>query len=173
MKKIIFTIFFIGSTHLLFAQYLHYWDHSRPPNYTAPVPEKNTPPAVINKPEENDPPIEITKPLKIDPITLVSAVWLPVNQVAVAPKFDRPPMIFHEWPDKCPALSGSLPVLDNYVPAEIVIIITEKFKGHLYSISSYNGPDNQLQYKLKVCSGGMIKYEYADHKGNIISEEEE
>lgn len=173
MKKIIFTILFIGSTHLLFAQYLHYWDHSRPRSYSAPMPEKNTPPTVIIKPKQDDPPMEIAKAVRIDPITLVSAIWLPVNKVADAPKFVREPVIFHEWPDKCPALSGSLPVFNNYVPAEIAIIITEKFKGHLYSISSYHGLHNQLQYKLKICSGGMIKYEYADHKGNIIPEDEE
>jgi hypothetical protein len=27
------------------------------------------------------------------------------------------------------------------------------------------------EYKLKVCEDGMIKYEYADYKGNIISKE--
>ncbi|HZW70334.1 MAG TPA: hypothetical protein VFF57_05635, partial [Hanamia sp.] len=85
----------------------------------------------------------------------------------------REPMIFHDWPDKCPGLSGAMPVLINYVPAEIVLIITEKFKGHLYSISTNAGPNNRPQYKLKVCEDGMIQYKYADYKGDIISENEE
>jgi len=41
----------------------------------------------------------------------------------------------------------------------------------LYSISSYKGPDNKPQYKLKICSGGRIKYEYADAKGQVITEQ--
>lgn len=137
------------------------------------MPEKNPPPQVVNQPEENGPPIKITQMVRMDPLGSVNTVWLPVNQVDPVPKFVREPVIFHEWPDRCPALSGSLPVLNNYVPAEMVLIITEKFKGHLYSISSYHGPHNTIQYKLKVCSGGLIRYEYADHKGNIIAGREE
>jgi hypothetical protein len=168
MKKIIFTILLIGSAHLLFAQYLHYWDNSHPRRYEQPV--ENPKPVEEPKPREIMPAV-ITKPVKINPITLVRSIALPVATITIPPRIVRPPMIFHDWPDKCPALSGSLPVFNNYVPAEIALIVTEKFKGHLYSICSYQGPHKQLQYKLKICSGGMIRYEYADHKGNIISED--
>ena len=174
MKKIIFTILFIGLVPTLFAQYLHYWDNSRR-HYVQPAAKPAPPPTPepveIKKPEPA--PLPLAPPVKIEATTLITSTTLPFNTIPDPPKFDRPPMIFHDWPDKCPALSGSLPVFNNYVPAAIALIITEKFKGHLYSISSYQGPHNQLQYKLKICSGGMIKYEYADHKGNIISEEEE
>ena len=172
MKNLIFTILLIGSSHFLFAQYLHYWDNSRPRRYVAPATEKKaTPPPPPETPPvvKEDPPMEITKPLKMDAKTLITNVTVAVNKVADAPKFIRKPVIFHDWPDRCPAFTGALPVLNNYVPPEIALIINEKFEGHLYSISSYKGPDNQPEYKLKVCSGGMIKYEYADSKGNVVA----
>ena len=174
MKKIIFTILLIGSAHLLFAQYLHYWDNSRPRRYTQQAeksaPPVETKPVEVKKPEVKEVPLPLTPALKIEPISLIASTNVPFNTVTGPPKFDRPPMIFHDWPHRCPAFTGALPVLNNYVPPEIALIINEKFEGHLYSISSYKGPDNQPQYKLKVCSGGMIKYEYADSKGNVVAE---
>ena len=174
MKKIIFTILLITGTHTLFAQYLHYWDNSRP-RYVQPAEKPAAPPAVENKPVEiikpaPPAPLPLTAPVKIQATTLIASTTVPFNAVTGPPKFDRPPMIFHDWPDKCPAFTGALPVLNSYVPPEIALIITEKFEGHLYSISSYKGPDNQPQYKLKICSGGMIKYEYADAKGRVMNE---
>jgi hypothetical protein len=133
------------------------------------LPPVEKPPVEIKMPEEMPP--EITKPLKLNATTLISSVSLPFNTATVPPMIVREPMIFHDWPDKCPGLTGAVPVLNNYVPATIVLIITEKFKGHLYSISTTKGPDNQQQYKLKVCEDGMIQYEYADYKGNIIPKE--
>lgn len=162
------------SAQCLLAQYLHYWDNSRPRGYVESAPEKPPPPPppqpVAIPVVKEDPPMEITKPLKIDAKTLITGVTASVNKVGDAPKFDRKPVIFHDWPDRCPAFTGALPVLNNYVPPEIALIITEKFEGHLYSISSYTGPDNKPQYKLKICSGGMIKYEYADAKGTVMDD---
>jgi hypothetical protein len=78
-------------------------------------------------------------------------------------------VVYHEWPDRCPGLSGSIPVLTNYVPAELVPKLTEIYKGHLYSISSIKVANNKVEYKLKVCVNGEIKFEYADETGNIIT----
>jgi len=176
MKKIIFTMLLIAGSHTLFAQYLHYWDNSRP-RYAQPPEKPAPPPPVENKPVEiptpppPPKPLPLTAPVRLDAATLIVSTTVPFNSVTGPPKFDRPPMIFHDWPDKCPAFTGALPVLNNYVPPEIVLIINEKFEGHLYSISSYKGPDNKPQYKLKICSGGRIKYEYADAKGKLMGEE--
>lgn len=158
----------IISTNHLFAQYLHYWDDSRP--------RRNTPAAPNPKLVEKEKPVEIiapriiTDPVQIDPIILVSSVRIKSNGAIHAPKIIRAPLIFHQWPDLCPGLSGAIPVLNNYVPKEILLILKEKFKGHLYSISSYKGQDGNQEYKLKVCADGMIKYEYANAMGNIIPE---
>lgn len=174
MKKIIFTILLITGTQSLFAQYLHYWDNSRP-RYVQPsekpAPPVENKPVEITKPPVPPEPLPLTAPVKIDAMTLIASTTAPFNFVTGPPKFDRPPVIFHDWPDKCPAFTGALPVLNNYVPPEIALIITEKFEGHLYSISSYKGPDHKPQYKLKICSGGMIMYEYADAKGKVMTEQ--
>jgi hypothetical protein len=175
MKKLILALFLTICAHVLQAQYLHYWDDSRPRRRAQPA-QKQNPPAeknlepvkVIEKKPE--PPV-ITSPLRLKAATLITAVTLPVNKVALLPEIIREPVIFHDWPDQCPGLTGAVPVLINYVPAEIVLIVTEKFKGHLYSICTNKGPDDMPEYKLKVCEDGMIKYEYADYKGNIISKE--
>jgi hypothetical protein len=77
-------------------------------------------------------------------------------------------VVYHDWPDRCPALSGSIPVLTNYVPKELIPKLTEFFKGHLYSITSIKVAENKMQYKLKVCENGEIKIEYADESGDLI-----
>jgi len=169
MKKFIFILLLIISTNQLFAQYLHYWDDSRPRRNTQATPKPD--PVVKEKPVEIIDPPEITNPVKIDPIILVSSVTINSTAAIHAPKIIRPPFIFHHWPDLCPGLSGSIPVLNNYVPKEILLILKEKFKGHLYSISSYKGQDGRQEYKLKVCADGMIKYEYANAMGNILTEQ--
>ena len=79
-------------------------------------------------------------------------------------------VVYHDWPDRCPALSGSIPVLTNYVPPELIPKLTEFFKGHLYSITSIKVAANKMQYKLKVCENGEIKIKYADESGNLIKE---
>ncbi len=160
--------------HAVQAQYLHYWDDSRPRRQaaSAPTPKPPVEKQTVVIPEIPPPPV-ITNPLQLKAPTLINAVTLPFNQVVIPPMIVREPMIFHDWPDKCPGLTGAMPVLINYVPAEIVLIVTEKFKGHLYSISTNKGPENRPQYKLKVCEDGMIQYEYADYKGNIISKKKE
>ena len=78
-------------------------------------------------------------------------------------------VVYHEWPDRCPAISGSIPVLTNYVPGELVLKLTEIYKGHLYSITSLKADNDKPQYKLKICVKGEIKYDYADETGNIMT----
>ena len=81
----------------------------------------------------------------------------------------RDTVAYHQWPDLCPGLTGSIPVLTNYVPNEMVLKLTEIYKGHLYSITSLKVENNKLEFKLKVCEKGEIKFEYADETGNIIT----
>ena len=78
-------------------------------------------------------------------------------------------VVYHDWPDRCPAISGSIPVLTNYVSRELVLKLTEIYEGHLYSITSLRNDNDKLQYKLKVCVKGELKFQYADETGNIIT----
>lgn len=165
----------IVGAHILPAQYLHYWDNSQP-RYKQPAenpqPPVETKPAEI-KPPDVPPPLPLANPVKIEALTLITSTTVLFNNITKIPKIIRDPMIFHDWPDKCPGLTGAVPVLINFVPPEIVLIVTEKYKGHLYSISTNNGRDNKPEYKLKVCKDGMIRYEYANYKGDIMADREE
>ncbi len=178
MKKWIIAAVIMICVHDLHAQYLHYWDDSRPRRQMRPAPKPEPPaekPVVVASPKEEvpPPPPVIAKPVSVQVPVLIAGVTVAANFVVIPILPMREPLVFHDWPDKCPGLSGAMPVLINYVPAEIVLIVTEKFKGHLYSISTNTGPDNRPQYKLKVCEDGMIQYKYANYKGDIISENEE
>lgn len=79
-------------------------------------------------------------------------------------------IVYHKWPDHCPGVEGKVPVLTNYVPAEIVPKLTEIFKGFLYSITRIKDADNKTYYKLKVCENGEIKIKYADENGDLLKQ---
>jgi hypothetical protein len=69
---------------------------------------------------------------------------------------------------ECPGMKGSLPVLTNYVPPEIVKKFKIKFEGHVYSITSIKVSANQIQYKLKVCNNGEFVIRFVDTDGDIL-----
>ena len=69
---------------------------------------------------------------------------------------------------ECPGMKGSLPVVTNYVPPEIVKKFKIKFAGHVYSITSLKVSANQLQYKLKVCNNGEFVIRFVDTDGDIV-----
>ena len=89
-----------------------------------------------------------------------------MNPKPKAPAGDT--VVYHQWPDRCPAISGSIPVLTNYVSRELVLKLTEIYQGHLYSITSLPAGNGKLHYKLQVCVKGDLKFEYADENGIII-----
>jgi hypothetical protein len=91
------------------------------------------------------------------------------TQIHTKPATPAAEIVYHDWPDRCPAVSGSIPVLTNYVPNELKLKLTEIYKGHLYSITSLKLDNGNPGYKLKVCVKGEIKFEYADEGGNIIT----
>jgi hypothetical protein len=78
-------------------------------------------------------------------------------------------VVYHEWPDLCPGSPGTLPILTNYVPKELVLKLREIYKGHLYSITSLKVAEGERRYKLQVCVKGKTTVEYADENGNIIT----
>lgn len=79
-----------------------------------------------------------------------------------------PPVVYHEWPDKCPAAKGSIPILANYVPKEIMLKLREVYEGHLYSIMSLKGASGKMEYKLQVCDKGDLHFHYANENGVVI-----
>ena len=184
MLKFFFTLIFIVSAGCLFAQYVHYSDTrningkseaARPspkaaPNVTQHI-TRDTVRDTVKVFVHDTIKVVIRDTVRLtvrDTVRLTARDTLKIivhDTVRVAGE----KIVYHKWPDKCPGLSGAVPVLTNYVPKEIVPKITEIYKGHLYSITSIKVANNKLNYKLKVCENGEIKFEYADENGDIIS----
>lgn len=145
MLKVTLSILLTLTVNNLFSQYLHYADESvksRRNRVERSVPKAHKNPVIIKAKEA-----PANSSLSNDTAT-----------------------IYHKWPDLCPGLPASIPVLLTYVPKEIVLKLTEFFKGHLYSIGNYKVDQNKGHYKLKVCEAGSIAYKYADERGNLITE---
>ena len=174
MPKIIFTLVFILSCNFLFAQYIHYSDKR---NINKAAPASNSMQAPVQASPITKDTVIITlrdtvKQVVRDTVKIIVKDTVRIRDTVIIRDTVRLPadtIIYHEWPDKCPGLSGATPVLTNYVPKEMVLKLTEIYKGYLYSISSIKVANNKLEYKLKVCENGVIKFEYADENGNIIS----
>jgi hypothetical protein len=50
-------------------------------------------------------------------------------------------VVYHQWPDKCPAISGSIPVLTNYVPREMVQKLTEYMRDIFIPLRAWWPPE--------------------------------
>lgn len=171
MPRISFTILLILAGNCLFAQYVHYSDkrninNNNQRSVAAPKPAANSVKTVIRDTVKivvhDTIRVVIRDTIKITARDTVKIIVHDTVRVAT----DK--VVYHKWPDRCPGLSGAVPVLTNYVPKDIIPKITEIYKGHLYSITSIKAANNKLNYKLKVCENGEIKFEYADEKGDII-----
>ena len=180
MAKIFFTLLLITTGNILFAQYVHYSDkrkitNTEPVATTSPKLIKDTTAKVIRDTVR----IVVKDTVKVtvkDTLRTVVHDTLKVMvrdtvEIVIHDTVNVCPTetVYHKWPDRCPGLSGAIPVLSNYIAPEMVLKLTEIYKGHLYSISSSKNNNNKVLYKLKVCENGVIKFEYADENGNIIS----
>ena len=92
----------------------------------------------------------------------------PIKKTAEPEKPKEEKVVYHEWPDCCPGLKGAIPILVTYVPREIFLKLREKYKGHLYSIAGILVENRKQAYKLRICEGNDVKYEYADEEGNLM-----
>lgn len=177
MPRIFFTIILILIADCLFAQYVHYSD-TRNINDKSQHAEADPKPAPgVVKQVVRDTVRDTVKIVVHDTIRVIVRDTIKITstdtvKIAVhdTVRIAQNKVVYHKWPDRCPGLSGAVPVLTNYVPKEIVPKVTEIYKGHLYSITSIKVANNKLNYKLKVCENGIIKLEYADENGNIITQ---
>lgn len=171
MRRILFIILLLVPANSLFAQYLHYSDKRNIDN-TLPAAEAAQPiPKAVVKDTIIIRQKDTVKQVVRDTIRLIVRDTIRIRDTVIIRDTVRLPpdtIIYHQWPDKCPGLSGATPVLTNYVSKEIVLKLTEIYKGHLYSISSIKAANNKSGYKLKVCENGEIRFEYADEHGEII-----
>jgi hypothetical protein len=177
MSKTVFTILLVIIYNCAFAQYIHYSDkRSVYPAAPAEAPPKTPQAEPKIQPKDTIKIIvrDTVKQFVRDTIRIIIRDTIVIRDTVVVRDTIRlgpNKVVYHQWPDKCPGLSGAVPVLLNYIPKEMVLKLTEIFEGHLYSISSIKLAVNKIGYKLKVCEGGQIKYEYADEDGNIVTKQ--
>lgn len=177
MSKTVFTILFVIIYQCVVAQYIHYSDKRNvQPAAPAQAAPKAPQAALKTQPKDTIKIIvrDTVKQVVHDTIKIIVRDTIVIHDTVVVRDTIRlapNKIVYHHWPDKCPGLSGAVPVLLNYIPKEMVLKITEIFEGHLYSISSIKLAGNKIGYKLKVCEGGQIQYEYADEDGNIVTKQ--
>ena len=68
----------------------------------------------------------------------------------------------------CPGQSASLPVLNNYVPGELVSKLKTRYMGHLFCMTTMKTKGLPDKYLLKLCVKGQFREAFADGEGNII-----
>ncbi len=176
MARIFFIILLIVTSNSLFAQYVHYSDNRNINNTTthATTASKATP-DTFTRIVRDTVMLRVRDTMKTvvhDTLRLLVHDTIEIvlhDTINICPTVET---VYHKWPDRCPGLSGSIPVLINYIAPEMVLKLTEIYKGHLYSISSTKNARNKVRYKLKVCENGVIRYEYADENGTIMSQRE-
>ena len=187
MHKIFFSILLILGGTNVFAQYIHYSDHR---NINKTSSHATTPPPVVQEAPakvvrdtvkvvvkdtvkmfmKDTVKITVRDTLKMIVHDTIRVIVIDTMQIVIHDTTNIcPDVVYHQWPDKCPGLSGSIPVINNYVTPQMILKLTEYYQGHLYSISSNRNAKNKVVYKLKVCKNGQISFEYADENGNIIS----
>lgn len=179
MAKIIILFLLIITGKGLFAQYVHYSDkrninNSTPRAEAAPKAAPATQQVIVHDTVRiivrDTVKIKLRDTVKTLVHDTIRTFKRDTIEIVVHDTINTCPtqVVYHKWPDKCPGLSGATPVLLNYIPKEIVLKLTEIYKGYLFSISSNKIAGNKVEYKLKVCEHGAIKFEYADANGNII-----
>jgi hypothetical protein len=169
MPRIVFAILLIVTGNFSFAQYVHYSDKTQRAD-AAPKVVSNT--AIRDTVRISDTVrIVVRDTVRVIVRDTIKVVIRDTIKIVIKDtvKSTMDKVVYHKWPDRCPGLSGAVPVLTNYIPKEIIPKLTEIYKGHLYSISSIKSANNKPEYKLKVCENGQIRFEYADENGNIIT----
>ncbi len=183
MQKFFFVALFILTGNILFAQYVHYSDKRNVHTTESSEPAPKTTLQPIKKISKDTITVFVKDTVRIVMHDTVKTILKTIVhdtvrifvkdtiEVVVHDTVNICPtnVVYHKWPDRCPGLSGAVPVIMNYIPPEMILKLTEIYKGHLYSISAVKNAANKVRYKLKVCENGIIKYEYADENGNIIS----
>jgi len=65
---------------------------------------------------------------------------------------------------------AALPVLETYVPSEIINSMKTKYGDALYDITTILGTSGQVQYVIRVLTNnGQYKTDYNDLNGNTLS----
>lgn len=74
------------------------------------------------------------------------------------------------YPERVTGYTVSLPVLQTYVPDEVITVATNLYKQNLYDITAMKGKDSQQIYQVRVQDNGELKSMWMDANGTAITD---
>jgi len=74
------------------------------------------------------------------------------------------------YPERIVGYTVSLPVLQTWVPDEVVTTATNLYKQNLYDITAMKAKDSQEVYQVRVQDNGELKSMWMDANGTAITE---
>lgn len=74
------------------------------------------------------------------------------------------------YPERVLGYTVSLPVLQTYVPDEVITAATNMYKQNLYDITALKGKDSQQVYQVRVQDNGELKSMWMDANGTAVTD---
>lgn len=74
------------------------------------------------------------------------------------------------YPERVTGYTVSLPVLQTYVPDEVITVATNLYKQNLYDITAMKAKDSQQVYQVRVQDNGELKSMWMDANGTAITD---
>lgn len=74
------------------------------------------------------------------------------------------------YPERITGYTVSLPVLQTYVPDEVVNVALNMHKQNLYDITAMKGTNKQDMYMVRVMENGQLQSHYMDAQGVAITD---
>jgi hypothetical protein len=74
------------------------------------------------------------------------------------------------YPERVTGYIVSLPVLQTYVPDEVVTAATNMYKQNLYDITALKGKDSIQVYQVRVQDNGELKSMWMDANGTAVTD---
>jgi hypothetical protein len=74
------------------------------------------------------------------------------------------------YPDRVTGYTVSLPVLETWVPDQVITTALTQYKQNLYDIAAMKGNNNTNMYVVRVLDNGELKSMYMDSVGGAVTD---
>jgi hypothetical protein len=74
------------------------------------------------------------------------------------------------YPERITGYTVSLPVLQTYVPDDVITAATNMYKQNLYDITALKGKDSLQVYQVRVQDNGELKSMWMDANGTAVTD---
>lgn len=74
------------------------------------------------------------------------------------------------YPERITGYTVALPVLQTYVPDEVVNVAVNMHKQNLYDITAMKGANKQDMYQVRVMENGQLRTHHMDAQGVAVTE---